>query len=271
MCKNIQWYDSGLLVISCFFMTISIIIATFQAGKCLKACLESIIPQLTEDCELIIIDGGSTDGTNEVITSYGSNISYTISEPDNGIYDAWNKGVKAAKGKWIAFIGADDVLLPNAIQGYLDTITKTKDIDDYDYICAHNEYVDFNGKLLKLLGEEPKWSVMRKRMAPAHVASLHNKKNLFETIGYYDYEHFHICADYELLMRKKNELKYLMIQNHIARMKVGGMSFSMKAIKETRNIRRLHHSVSSVLNMFLFVRDCVAYKLFVIKKIWLGA
>lgn len=250
---------------------ISIIIATYNASATLRQCLYSLVPQLSEQSELIIIDGGSTDTTPDIITSFNNNIAYAISESDNGIYDAWNKGVKAAKGKWIAFIGADDVLLPNAIQGYLDVITKTKDIDDYDYICAHNEYVDFNGKLLKLLGEEPIWDVMRKRMAPAHVASLHNKKNLFETIGYYDYEHFHICADYELLMRKKNKLKYLMIPNHIARMKVGGMSFSTNAIIETYNIRNLHHSVSNLHNILLFAKDWLAFKFFILRKKLLGA
>jgi len=249
---------------------ISFIIATFNASATLRQCLESIIPQLTELCELIIIDGGSTDDTNDIITFYGNKIFYTISEKDKGIYDAWNKGVKAAKGKWIAFIGADDVLLPGAIDAYLKTIKNTPDIASYDYICAHNEYVDVNEKLLKILGEEPKWSVMRKRMAPAHVASLHSKKNLFETIGFYDYEHFHICADYELLIRKKDKLKYLMIPNHIARMKVGGMSFSTKAIKEAYKIRELHHSLPFVVNELFFLRDWVAYKLFIIKKVWGG-
>ena len=247
---------------------ISIIIATYNAASILKACLDSIVPQLTGECELIIIDGGSQDGTCEIIKSYSKHISYTISEPDKGIYDAWNKGIKAANGKWIAFIGADDVLLPGAIDAYLKTIKNTPDIDSYDYICAHNEYVDMNGKLLKVLGEEPKWSIMRKRMAPAHVASLHNKKNLFDTIGYYDYEHFHICADYELLMRKRDHLKYLMLPDRIARMKVGGMSFSTKAIKEAYHIREKHHSVSLLENRMLFIRDWIAYKLFIIKKRW---
>lgn len=245
---------------------ISIVIATYNAALTLRTCLESIILQLSEQCELIIIDGGSKDGSCEIIKSYSEHISYTISEPDKGIYDAWNKGIKVARGKWISFIGADDVLLPGAIDAYLETIKNTPDIDSYDYICAHNEHVDAKGKLLKVIGEEPKWSIMRKRMAPAHVASLHNKKNLFGIIGHYDYEHFHICADYELLMRKKDRLKYLILPNHIARMEVGGMSFSMKAIKETYNIRKKHHSVSASMNAFLYMRDVIAFKLFIMRN-----
>ena len=247
---------------------ISIVIATYNAELTLDKCLDSIVPQLTNECELIIIDGGSKDGTCNIIRSFAAYVTYTISESDKGIYDAWNKGVKVAKGEWIAFIGADDILLDNAINSYLKAIKETKDVHTYDYICAHNEYVDVNGKLLKVLGEEPKWSVMRKRMAPAHVASLHNKKNLFETIGYYDYEHFRICADYELLLRKKNRLKYLMIPNHIAQMRVGGMSFSTKAIIEAYRIRRTHHSIPLIVNQWQLFRDWATYKLFIFKKEW---
>jgi len=241
---------------------ISIIIATFNASLTLRKCLESIVVQLTEECELIIIDGGSKDNTIDIIAFYDKFISYSISESDKGIYDAWNKGVKSAQGDWIMFIGADDVLLPNALSIYLDVIRNTPDINDYDYICAHNEYVDLNGKVLKVLGEAPKWSKMRRLMPAAHVASLHNRKNLFETIGYYDFEKFHICADYELLLRKKDKLKYLMLPAHIARMKVGGMSFSTKAIKETYEIRKLHKSVSPLLNRLLYFSDLMAFKFF---------
>lgn len=246
-------------------MTISIIIATFNAAKTLQRCLDSIVPQLTDEAELILVDGGSKDSTNEIIDSYGDKIAVHISEPDKGIYDAWNKGVKLAHGKWVGFIGADDILLPNAIDAYLTIIRSSRDIDDYDYICAHNEYVDLNGKLLKVLGEKPVWSRMRKYMAAAHVASLHNKHNLFETIGGYNLD-FKICADYELLLRKKYKLKSLMIPAHIARMAVGGMSFSTKAIIETYKIRKLHHSLPTTINMLFFLRDWLAFKFFIFRK-----
>lgn len=248
---------------------ISIVIATWNAAATLKTCLDSIVPQLTEECELVVIDGGSKDATNDIIASYGDKVAYTVSERDNGIYDAWNKGVKAARGKWVAFIGADDVLLPGALKAYLECIRRTEDIDSYDYICAHNEYVDMQGKLLKVMGEEPRWSAMRRTMPAAHVASLHNKHNLFEVTGGYCLD-FRICADYEMLIRKKDKLKYLMLDDHIARMKVGGMSFSTKAIKETYNIRKKHRSVPALLNVALFVRDWAAFEFFKFRKTILG-
>lgn len=244
---------------------ISIIIATYNAGKTLKRCLDSIVPQLTDETELIIVDGASKDNTNEIIDSYGDKITIHISEPDMGIYDAWNKGVKVASGEWVMFIGADDILLSNALNGYLEVMRTTPGIGSYDYICAHNEYVDTNDKLLKLLGEKPQWRKMRRRMVAAHVASLHNKKNLFETIGGYDLD-FKICADYELLLRKKDKLRYLFIPIHIARMKVGGMSFSTKAIVETYKIRMLHHSLPVIMNELYFLRDWAAFKFFTFRK-----
>lgn len=250
-------------------MTISIIIATFNADKTLNRCLDSIVPQLTDEIELILVDGDSKDHTNDIIDSYGDKIAVHISEPDKGIYDAWNKGVKVAHGDWVMFVGADDILLPNAINSYLETIQATPNITNFDYVCAHNEYVDFKGKLLKILGEKPIWSKMRRGMVAAHVASLHNRHNLFETVGGYNLD-FKICADYELLLRKKSKFKSLMIPAHIARMTVGGMSFSTKAIVESYKIRKLHHSLPSIINKLFFLRDWIAFKLFIFRKTFMG-
>lgn len=251
-------------------MLISIIIATWNASKTIERCIDSIVPQLTDEVELIIIDGGSTDNTNEIISTYDK-VTYTISEKDRGIYDAWNKGIRVATGKWVAFVGADDILLPNSLKQYFEIISNTFNIDSYDYICAQNEYIDKKGKLIKTIGDEPKWAVFRKRMNVAHVASLHNKSNLFESIGFFDIERYHICADYELLLRKKDRLKSLFIQNHIAQMEVGGMSFSINAIIETFRIRRHHNSVGTLSNYFYFIRDLLAYYFFIFRKTLLGA
>lgn len=242
-------------------MKISIIIATYNAGKTLHKCIDSIIPQLNEECELIVIDGESKDETISIIHSYEDKIAYTLSEADNGVYDAWNKGIDKAKGEWIMFIGADDCLFFNALNNYLSVIRNTPNINDYDYICAHNELIDSDDNILKVLGQNPVWNNMRRAMVAAHVASLHNKKNLFESIGKYNLK-YHICADYELLLRKKDNLKSLYLDFHIAKMMVGGMSMSIKAIKETYLIRKEHHTVSPLINFLLYWRDVLAFNLF---------
>lgn len=248
---------------------ISIVIATFNASETLERCLNSITSQMTDETELVIIDGGSKDDTLSIINKFKDFIGYTVSEPDKGIYEAWNKGIKNANGKWIMFVGADDILLPNALKTYLETISSTSNIDTYDYICAHNEFVDKRGKMLKLMGKKPVWSKMRRYMVAAHVASLHNKKNLFDKIGGYNLN-FKICADYELLMRKRDKLIFLFLDRHIARMQVGGMSFSVRAIKETKVIRTLHHSVPKYLNELLYYRDILAYDLFKLRNMFIG-
>lgn len=243
---------------------ITIIIATFNAGKYLQSCLDSIIPQLNKDIELIIVDGGSSDRTVEIIKNNQQYVKQWFSEPDNGIYDAWNKGVKISNGEWIMFIGADDELLPYAIDKYLNLLS-SKDMSSFDYISAQNEYVNDDDKLIKLLGNGAEWRLMRKGNSAAHVASLHHKKNIFEKVGCYNLD-FKICADYEILVRKKNNLKTYFLPSRMAKMKVGGMSFTAKAIKESYEIRKLHKTISPAFNLLLYFRDFIAYKLFKLRK-----
>lgn len=92
---------------------LSIITVVYNAVSTIEATIESVINQTYTNIEYLIIDGGSTDGTVEKVKKYQSKISYWISEPDRGIYDAMNKGVGKASGDWIYFLGADDILSCN--------------------------------------------------------------------------------------------------------------------------------------------------------------
>ena len=82
---------------------VSIIIATFNASATLARCLNSIVNQNTRNWELIVIDGASTDGTVDLIESFSNSIAYWQSQSDSGIYDAWNRGLDKATGKYICF------------------------------------------------------------------------------------------------------------------------------------------------------------------------
>ena len=99
---------------------ISVITVTYNAELTLESTILSVINQSHKEVEYIIIDGGSTDGTLDIIRKYADQISCWISEPDKGIYDAMNKGCKLAKGNWIYFLGSGDVLLPNAFNQLLN-------------------------------------------------------------------------------------------------------------------------------------------------------
>lgn len=244
---------------------ISIIIATYNAGKTLSKCLDSILLQKCDEVELLIIDGGSKDNTLNIIEESKNKVDFALSEPDKGIYDAWNKGIKQARGQWIMFVGADDELMPDAIDNYLN-ILLTHNTESIDYICAQNELVSYDNNFLKKIGKEPSWSRMRYDMAPAHVASLHNKQTLFGQVGLFNLQ-FHICADYELLLRKKNNLKYLFFPEFtMAKMQEGGMSTSLKAVLETYKIRKYHKTISPILNLVVLVKYLLGYKLYKFHK-----
>lgn len=106
-------------------MRYSIITVCFNAKKTISLCIESVLSQDYKDFEYIIIDGSSNDGTKEILKAYGGRISKIISEPDNGIYDAMNKGLALAQGDWILFLNSDDLLyeirtLSNAAQFLID-------------------------------------------------------------------------------------------------------------------------------------------------------
>lgn len=209
---------------------ISIIIATFNADKFLKNCLDSIIPQISKNIELIIIDAGSKDGTVDIIKNYNEYITFWISEPDKGIYDAWNKGVLASSGDWIMFIGADDQLLPGALEKYAGFMSKLPSIDEVDYISSRMEMVDLSGRSIRVKGWAWEWPLFLKDMTVAHPGSLHSKR-LFDQYGLFDIS-YKITGDYELLLRPREKLKAVFFDEITVLMQEGGASDSLKALLE---------------------------------------
>lgn len=214
---------------------------------------------MTEECELIIIDGGSTDTTNDIINSYMKYIAYTVSERDKGIYDAWNKGIKKSGGKWVAFIGADDILCDGVINDYLEILHNKKNIEEIDYICAQMELINQNGKSTKIFGSAPVWSSMRYGMCAAHPMSLHNKNRLFDMYGLYNLD-YKICADYEMLLRKKNSLTYIFIPKVVVKMQIGGTSFSERGVYEAFRIRRDKKTISLLENIYKYIGTVLGLK-----------
>ncbi|MEJ2905879.1 glycosyltransferase [Pedobacter panaciterrae] len=101
--------------------TLTIIIATYNAGTYIETCLKSIIENVKTTYQLIIVDGLSADNTLSLISKYEEHVDTLISEKDHGIYDAMNKAVTYIKGKWVLFLGADDRLLPtfNQMENFL--------------------------------------------------------------------------------------------------------------------------------------------------------
>jgi glycosyltransferase involved in cell wall biosynthesis len=98
-------------------MRFSIIIATLNSAGCLRNCLDSIAAQTCLDYETLVVDGGSTDGTQAIVSHFAPRLAWFVSEPDGGIYEAWNKALLHARGEWICFPGADDALWDERVLG----------------------------------------------------------------------------------------------------------------------------------------------------------
>ena len=123
-------------------MKVSMITVCFNSKDIIEEAIKSVLSQSYKNIEYIIVDGGSTDGTVDAIKKYDKYISKWISEPDNGIYDAMNKGLKLATGNIIGFLNADDFYADNgAIESVVNTI-KEKDVDclwgDLVYVNREN-------------------------------------------------------------------------------------------------------------------------------------
>lgn len=243
-------------------MEISIIIATWNVARTLQTCLDLIVPQLTDDTELILVDGGSTDSTNSIIASYGNKISVHISEPDNGIYDAWNKGIKVSHGEWLMFVGADDRLEPDALEKYHSFLTHNK-VDDVDFISAKVKSVTQCGAFIRYAGRL--WSYRRCRinMDVIHVASLTSKR-YFERVGNFNTS-YKICGDYELLLRGGPLMKAQFCDRLIVTMPIGGISFSTKGLKEQLLIKNRIGGVPKPLCYLIYLFQLLLFHTYKIR------
>jgi GT2 family glycosyltransferase len=223
---------------------ISIIVAVFNGVNTLQQCIDSISQQSYVNKELIIIDGGSTDGTVELLQTNNEYINYWVSEPDKGIYNAWNKALVQAKGEWICFLGADDFFWNTQvladISAQLIIIPPTIRVV-YGKVMLLNQ----KGENLYLIGEP--WEKVKKSftqlMSIPHPSTLH-RSSLFKHYGLFD-ESFRIAGDYELLLRELKTGDAVFISDIImAAMRQGGISSTpeniLLSLQEVRRAQRLH-------------------------------
>jgi len=209
---------------------VSIITAVRNSEALLEKTILSIVSQRYDNLEYIIIDGASTDGSIEIIRKYPNAIDYWISEPDQGIYEAWNKGLLASNGDWIGFLGAGDTYHKDAIENYINIILKNGE-KNLEYISSKSELISGKDKVIRTIGSGWQWKRFKKYMNVAHVGSLHHK-SLFQKYGYFD-PSYNICGDYEFLLRSRENLIAGYIDKVTTRMRSGGISQnSNQALKE---------------------------------------
>jgi len=240
---------------------ISIITAVYNGEKLLPRLIKSINQQTYSNKEFIVIDGASTDGTIEIIKDNEKEFAYWISEPDHGIYDAWNKGLEKASGDWIMFLGCDDILLPNALLAYIKFIESLKDQDKLDIIHSKIEMISKEDKPIRVKGWKYKYPIFLKEMTIAHPGALHSKK-FFAKYGKFDTT-YKIVGDYELLLRPGRNLKTAFMNEITVYMSEGGVSDSVNAIKE-------HYKAVTTTGSYpkykALINTLIVYIKFVIKK-----
>ena len=250
-------------------MTITIITATYNSELTVKKTIDSILNQTIKDFEYIIIDGNSDDGTAQIIKDNeyrfkNSNITFKwVSEPDKGIYDAWNKGINLATGNWISFLGSDDYYTDKALEVYRDVIlNKSNNID----LIYSNVDLIYKEKTIKKINGTWKWSVFRRYMNIAHVGAFHNRA-YFDRYGLFNVD-YKIAGDYELLLRAKEELKAFKIDFISAYMNDGGISNNNVnlAFRETMKAKINTARVPYLLCLYDFMLASIKYRIKIILK-----
>jgi glycosyltransferase, family 2 len=209
--------------------SISIITVSYNAVKTIEDTILSVLNQTYPNIEYIIIDGGSIDGTLNIIKKYQDRISYWITEPDKGIYDAMNKGIQKATGDYLFFLGADDVLMENVIQRIFGDFSLLK------FLIIYGNVIYDNNNIIK-----SKFSYKTFLHNTIHHQAAFYSKKLFNFFRYDT--SFKIASDYELnllvfLTEKDNTIyKDIIVSN----CKDNGVSRqnALLAQKEMNGIRR---------------------------------
>jgi GT2 family glycosyltransferase len=204
--------------------TFSIVIATCNAADTLARCLESIFSQTFEDYEVLLVDAASTDETVAIIRRYEDRIAHWVSEPDRGVYDAWNKGVVQARGEWVCFLGADDCLRDRSV---LEQVAERLPRVPDDVSVVYGRVVLVNGKGRPIAEYGQSWEetgkLFRQMMSVPHPGTLH-RRALFERHGLFDVT-YRIAGDYEFLLRELREGRAFFMSDVVTvHMGSGGMS-----------------------------------------------
>jgi glycosyltransferase involved in cell wall biosynthesis len=198
----------------------SIVTVVFNGAQTVEATIRSVSAQSFRNFEYIVLDGASRDGTTAILEKHAGSIDYWVSEPDSGIYNAWNKALSVARGEWIAFLGADDVYCPDALLHYAQAIA-ARPADAAQYVSSRVRLAKA-GKVVRTFGSAWSWPAFSHHMTVAHVGSMH-RRTLFEQYGRFD-ESYRVCGDYELLLRPRDRLRAAFVDRVTATMAFGGVS-----------------------------------------------
>jgi len=205
-------------------MKISIITVCWNAAATIEKTIRSVASQTYGDIEYIVIDGESNDDTLEIVQKYPKVVSKWISEPDKGLYDAMNKGIRMATGDYVCIINADDTFFDSQVVSKIAEFLKCNDIN----ACIGDivQHRDDGTVVRRYSAKNWKPKMLKIGFMPPHPA-IFIKKEVFEKFGCYELN-FKIGADYELITRffLKNKITWAYSNIVTHRMLLGGISSS---------------------------------------------
>lgn len=234
-------------------MKISIITVVFNGENSLEDCIKSVKSQKYENIEYLIIDGKSTDNTLNIINKYKNSIDVFISEQDNGIYDAMNKGIRLASGEIIGILNSDDLYQnENVICEIMNQFSQNSSLDIVygDLVYVKNDNINEVVRNWKSLNYEKYF--FEKGNVPPH-PTLFLKKMVYEEVGLFDLQ-FKLAADYELMLRifKKYNFQSKYINKILVRMRLGGTT--------NKNIMNIFNQNKEILHAWK--KNCLSVPFF---------
>lgn len=224
-----QYYHSPL---------VSVITVVYNRVKTLEQTIKSVVNQTYPNIEYIIIDGGSTDGSVAIIKEYEDKLTYWISEKDNGIYDAMNKGLLHAKGTLISILNSDDWYEPDAVEKIINTYNSNAHIDIFHGLLrfiGHDNNPDliaghYNNFLDRGMIEHPTCFI---------------KSSLYQKVGKFN-TNYKSAADYDWMLRANAaEARFLLIPQIITNFRRGGISDSQRGFQEELLIKKSYRLITS--------------------------
>lgn len=214
---------------------VTVVTSAMNACGMLPVTIRSVRDQTYDNVEYVVVDGASSDGTVALLREHSDVIDYWQSAKDTGIYDAWNKALQHARGDWIAFLGAGDRLVPDAIESLVRMATSAS--APLDFISGRVDLYQ-GERFIRTVGRPWDWSTFKKYMGVAHPGALHSAA-YFARHGGFDAS-LRIVGDYELLLRAGAGLRAAFLDKSLALMEVGGASTTDAALKETLQVQLRH-------------------------------
>ena len=210
-------------------MKASIITICYNRKNTIAQCIESVLNQSYTYIEYIVIDGNSTDGTKDVIQSYSNKISRYISEPDKGMYDAINKGLKMATGDIIGLMHSDDEFYDVGVVSKI--VTAFERNTQTEGVYGDGIYVTNNVQekvVRNRIGGDFAFEKLKAGWLPLH-PTVYFRKSVIEKLGDYNLN-FTIASDTEFLLRYLfvNKIKLEYLSTYVVKMRMGGLSTSYK-------------------------------------------